>query len=102
MPQRVNGRIDRQHLISAEVQISDKSDFVLTGRGRIKAANAMGTGYGYGMLRFYQCTRFEFSGLRFDGNRANRSELEADNHNVTFQSCSHFTASDVRSDNSDL
>jgi hypothetical protein len=96
----VNGRIDAVHKISAEVQVSDKTDFVLTGRGRIVAANAMGTGYGYGMLRFYQCSRFEFTGLRLDGNRANRTETEADNHNVTFHSCSYFSARDVRADNS--
>ena len=95
----VNGRVDQRHIISGEVQISDKTDFVLTGRGEIKAANGMGTGYGFGMLRFYYCSRFEFSGLRLDGNRANRTVLEADNHNITFQSCSHFTAREVRSDN---
>jgi hypothetical protein len=94
-----NGRVDGRHRIVEEIQVSDKTDFVLTGRGKISAANGMKNGYGYGLLRFYNCSRFELSGLRFDGNRDNRTELEADNHGVTFQSCRYFSAKHVRSDN---
>ncbi|WP_292601272.1 hypothetical protein [Mesorhizobium sp.] len=95
----IDGIIDLDHTISAELTISGKSNFRLSGLGTIKIANGTAVATGFGGILISGCTDFVLEDFTVDGNRANRVPAETTTHLVNIRSCSDFTIQRVKAIN---
>lgn len=95
----VHGRIDRDYQIDRQIEITDKTDFVLSGAGSIKLMDGVTPEYGGSALYLAGCRNFQIEDILCDGNRANREAKEAAGHLIVLDACSHFTLRRVKANN---
>lgn len=95
----VQGQIDGSHTLGAQIVFNGRKDFSVGGTGRLAMAGNAPAAKGFSALVFINCSNFEVSGVTVDGNRAARGQAEVPVHNVQFQACHGFKATNVVSQN---